>query len=198
MRRLTLTFCVAWLAALAAGGARAQQNVAPPPKPADDGPSLADTMKFIQDKLNGQGPLNYIYYSHDGVHPDARYSSSVEISKVVADPKTCHIAYHSRQLVDGESTDRDGGFDFKDIEKIVVVSAEQVSNDYDAELAAKFGGAASKTKYIPPEFYIHALKTRGEVGGRLFFLDQDLANRVAKAMLHAVELCMPDRKPEPF
>jgi alpha-D-ribose 1-methylphosphonate 5-phosphate C-P lyase len=30
------------------------------------------------------------------------------------------------------------------------------------------------------------------------FLDEDTANRVAKAMLHAVELCGGGSKPEPF
>lgn len=39
----------------------AQQNVPPPPKPPDNGPSLEVTMKFIQDKMNEQGRVGYAY-----------------------------------------------------------------------------------------------------------------------------------------
>jgi hypothetical protein len=31
-----------------------------------------------------------------------------------------------------------------------------------------------------------------------YFLDEDVANRTAKAMVHAVELCGGGSKPEPF
>jgi len=37
--------------------------VPPPPKPADEGPSLEVTMKFIQDKLNDIGPVTHGLFS---------------------------------------------------------------------------------------------------------------------------------------
>src|SRR5580700_11220871 len=54
-------------AVLAVSWALAQQkkSVLPPPKPADEGPSLEVTMKFIQDKLNDVGAVNYATYTHD-------------------------------------------------------------------------------------------------------------------------------------
>ena len=43
--------------------AQGKKNVAPPPKPADEGPSLEVTMKFMEDKLNDVGALNLVVYS---------------------------------------------------------------------------------------------------------------------------------------
>jgi hypothetical protein len=64
MKRSLLTMC---FAVLTVSGALAQQKKAvPPPKPAD-GPSLEVTMKFIQDKMNDVGPVNYVEYNHDNV-----------------------------------------------------------------------------------------------------------------------------------
>jgi hypothetical protein len=74
----------------------AQQTVAPPPKPAESGPSLAVTMKFIQDKMNDQGKINYALYTHDNSSDEdwPVYQISIEISNVIANPATCRITWH--------------------------------------------------------------------------------------------------------
>jgi hypothetical protein len=55
MKRCVLTMC---LVSLVVSVALAQKKTAPPPpKPADKGPSLVDTMKFIQDKLTDQNKI---------------------------------------------------------------------------------------------------------------------------------------------
>jgi hypothetical protein len=46
---LTLLLCTA--------AAVSQTAIAPPPRPADSGPTVAVTMKFIQDKLNDVGTV---------------------------------------------------------------------------------------------------------------------------------------------
>jgi len=69
--------------------------VPPPPMPAPDGPSLAATMQFIQDKLQERGRLNFAVYTHDnadGKDYIDQYSS--EASNIVADPAACSINYH--------------------------------------------------------------------------------------------------------
>ena len=54
-RRCVMTMC---LVSLVVSVALAQKKTAPPPpKPADKGPSLVDTMKFIQDKLTDQNKI---------------------------------------------------------------------------------------------------------------------------------------------
>jgi hypothetical protein len=52
-------------------------------------------------------------------------------------------------------------------------------------------------KQDPPLFVLKVRKTDKGTSGFNFF-DEQLANRVAKAMVHAVELCGGGRKPEPF
>jgi hypothetical protein len=48
------------------------QDVPPPPKPRDEGPSLADTMKFIDGKLGSIGRLSFIAYFHDNTRGNDR------------------------------------------------------------------------------------------------------------------------------
>jgi hypothetical protein len=58
MKRCVMTMC---LVSLVVSVALAQKKTAPPPpKPADKGPSLVDTMKFIQDKLTDQNKIIYV------------------------------------------------------------------------------------------------------------------------------------------
>jgi hypothetical protein len=66
---MTLCFVV-----LATSAALAQQKktVPPPPKPADEGPSPEVTTKFIQDKMNSIGPVNYVVYTHDNATDNDR------------------------------------------------------------------------------------------------------------------------------
>ena len=64
MKRCFITICLAVLA-LSAALAQEKKTVPPPPKRANDGTSLEVTMKFIQDKLNGIGPVSHVVYYHD-------------------------------------------------------------------------------------------------------------------------------------
>ena len=70
----------------------AQQSAPPPPKPADNGPSLAVTMQFIQDKLNDIGTITYVTTSH---YKDQTFTNvnHLTITNVIADPKACRISY---------------------------------------------------------------------------------------------------------
>src|SRR5579863_1987472 len=86
-------------------GALAQQKkaVPPPPKPADDGPNLEVTMKFIQDKVNDVGALNYAAYGHDNAAGnDWTTQFKVEATNVVANASACRITYHWKTSVNGK------------------------------------------------------------------------------------------------
>jgi hypothetical protein len=184
--------------ALAFNGALAQEKktVPPPPKPVDDGPSLEATMKFIQDKLNDIGPVNYMAYSHDNATGNDRTDQwKYEANKVVADAGGCRIDYHwkteFRGAVAGEG---DGWFSLKAVRDVVVMPIEQdMKENYTAS-----GHPGLSSKVDPPVF---VLKERGQdkkFNNYFDFFDEDMANRVAKAMVHAVELCGGGSKPEPF
>jgi hypothetical protein len=183
-----------YLMAFGIGTARAQQNVPPPPKPADSGPSLADTMNFIQDKLNDL-KVTYMSYGHDNVAgTDFTNKFTDEYTKVVADPGACQIRYHYKDLRDGGVTvDTDPWFNLKAVANIVVMSREQALKQIDSAA----GHPEYSYKIDPPMFVLHVVRTDKALHD-FTFPEEDLANRVAKAMVHAVELCGGGSKPEPF
>jgi hypothetical protein len=184
-------------AVLAVSWALAQQkkSVPPPPKPADEGPSLEVTMKFIQDKLNDVGAVNYATYTHDNaVGNDWTNQFRVEATKVVADANSCRISYHWKASLDGKAgQDSDGWFLLKSVADVAVMPMEQ---DLKAQATAQ-GHPTWNSRIEPPVFVLKV--HRADKGGNVFdFFDEQMANRVAKAMVHAVELCGGGSKPEPF
>lgn len=170
---------------------KAEQPAEPPSAaaPTTSGPSLAETMKFIQDKLNGMGKVYFVVhvqYSDGGYH-DRRVS---EYSNVIADQNQCLISYHEESWSnDRQMPDENWVFSLRDVQEIVVKPEEQASNE---------GRAGEGVVSISPP--VTRLEARCPHGHRykFVFADADLADRVAKAMLHAVKLCGGGSKPEPF
>ena len=189
MKRWSIAFPILSLIALTC----AAQDVPPPPKPADDGPSLADTMKFIEEKLGSIGQVNYVAYNHDntaGTNGTNKFSS--EASNVRASVQSCLIGYHWRDIEEGEVlNDMDVWFPLKDVQEVVVQTMEQDLK----ETSSKAGHPEYSIRVDPPVFVI-AVKRKN--GGNPFVLyDESLANRIAKALVHAVELCGGGNK-DPF
>ena len=110
-----------WLAVSLAGGMAltlcAQQADVPPPKPADNAPSLAATMQFIQDKMNEQGKISYALYTHDNSNGEdwPVYQISIEATNFIANPATCRITWHKVTTNGGKvGIDRDFSLDLRD------------------------------------------------------------------------------------
>jgi hypothetical protein len=188
-----------WLVSLAmicfaSSVALAQQKVPPPPKPPDQGPSLQETMKFIEDKLNGVGPVNFVIFLHDDVAGnDWTIQRKVEISKVNAQPEICNVAYHATVTENGAVIiNTDPGIPLKAVENIIVTPLEQRLK----EVNTAAGHPSWNSRVQPPVFVLKIVRPNGGIG-EVYFLEEDLANRVAKAMVHAVELCGDGNK-EPF
>jgi hypothetical protein len=182
---------------LVAGVTQAQQKkpVPPPPKPPDDGPSLEATMTFIQSKLSSK--TNFVEYIHDDAqNTDRIVQLSVETSKVIADPSSCRIAYHTSTTRDGKITvfDGDGSLNLREVEDLVVRTGEQEKKIIDSD----GGHLTDTTRFDPPIFFVVARRSQDENTQDAFlFREEDMANRVAKALVHAVELCGGGSK-EPF
>jgi hypothetical protein len=181
---------------VSAASVQGKKAVPPPSKPAGDGPSLKVTMKFIQDKLNGIGPVNYAVYAHDDITGiSGTGQNKAEVTKVVADPSACLFSYHARAQGTGlETQDRDPEFHLKNVEKIVVMPMDQALK----ENAAAAGHPSRSFRIDPPVFNLDVRRTDTKGTNDFLFLDEELANRVAKAMVHAVELCGGGSQPEPF
>jgi hypothetical protein len=165
----------------------AQQTVAPPPKPAESGPSLAVTMKFIQDKMNEQGKINYALYTHDNSSDEdwPVYQISIEISNVIANPATCRITWHKVTTNNGKAgIDRDFSLDLRS-----VLNLEVRTSTREAKMEDTANGHPALDKRQDPPYFATTAQSKGNVETPFFFTSEDTANRIAKAMVHAVELC---------
>jgi len=162
------------------------QDVPPPPKPADDGPSLEVTMKFIEEKLGSIGPVNWIEYIHDETAgSDWRNRFSSEATSVKASAAGCRIDYHW-QLTRGAHVTRYGdyGFPLKIVQEVVVKTAEQLFK----ESGSKAGHPEWTSRVDPPVFFL-SIKSKGGGLNGFYLYDETLANRIAKTLVRAVELC---------
>jgi hypothetical protein len=202
-------------AILAKGGASPEQPPAAvvPAAPAaasaasGPGPTLADTMKFIQDKLNDNNKTSWIdnakYTQADGVgwHDTVTH----EFSSVVADTGQCRISYHIftkhsasytyMKTSDGKNNKgEDKTFSLRSVQEIVVKPWEQ----YETEWLAKNGHPDKTIASSAPAMTALVVRQPNGVENVFTFIDAALADRVAKAMVHSVELCGGGKTEEPF
>ena len=128
-RRGALAVCVMCL--MVAGVAGAQQNVPPPPKPADEGPSLAETMKFIQGtKFGSQDVVSWTNKYSDGSTQPVEHESK----EVFADPGTCTLKFRQTEKMNTSgsisTSDTSVVGSLRDVEKIMVETDESAANRF--------------------------------------------------------------------
>ena len=164
-----------------------QQPVAPPPKPADSGPNLFDTMKFLYGKLNDLGKVSFILFIHNTTSGEDFNNQIVdEFTNVIPNPSTCRIAYHEKVTRDGVvGYDGDLAFSLREAEDVVVKPFEQLKNEFSAAAGAP-NLIAQPTN--PPLAALIVRRPHGKFNA-FYLTDAQLADRVAKAMSHAIELC---------
>jgi len=161
------------------------QDVPPPPKPADAGPSLEVTLNFIQERLEAVGPVNYIVYFHDNkVGSDYTNSFREQNTRVQATAASCIVAYHTYLKQEDKVTEANLGFRLKEVREVKVLTEEQVMRAGDANA----GHPELTHRVDPPVFELVVERTDNKTNGFVFF-DESVANRVAQALVHAVELC---------
>jgi Tetratricopeptide repeat len=164
----------------------AQQSAPPPSGPTDSGPSLAVTMQFIQDKLNDVGKVNCtVYYqSADGRTSDTQKDMCNETTNVAANPDQCKLSF-------GGS---DPGVSLRGVQNVALMSMMQYMSKYVPVSLMHFipGGGQIELHPVSVTPNITALVLQGAQQKELLtvdFTDAGMADRVAKAMTHAVELC---------
>jgi hypothetical protein len=183
---------------MATSTALAQQSVPPPPQPAADkpaGPSLEVTMKFIQDKLNEIGTVNFAGYVHDSSNnTDGVQKFSATISNIATNPGSCTLSYHRLVLNSGRKEhDENVVINLREVKNISVLPDEQ-----DWQMYLVRTGDSTKTVKDVPDISALVIKLNNGKDPTIRFYEQELADRVAKALVHAVELCGGGPKPEPF
>jgi hypothetical protein len=205
MKRYLMMMCLAVLA-VSAAVAQEKKTVPPPPKAANDGPSLEVTMKFIQDKLNDADKLNFAinWYNVAIDKVENTYQIGYEVSNVAANPARCVITIERKILIDGRTIQINQDWGLRDVLDLAVrTGAEEVRKKQ-----AEMGDHTYDPRFDPAVFVLVARRLKDKKQqpsgwlitepDQLFFADEDMANRVAKAMVHAVELCGGGSKPEPF
>ncbi len=175
--------------------APAEQPAVSAPQSATIGPALDVTMKFIQDKLNNQGPFSYIVFVRDEVSGQTTKNSwRTEESNFVTDPGNCRISYHNKVVRNSMTKQNEPASIFlKVVENVSVITAEQTLKQARAQ-----AGSQSLSYRVEPAFYVLRIQREKTLFNDLDFHDEVMANRVAKAMLHAVELCAGSNQEEPF
>ena len=174
---------------VAAVSAIPQQAVPPPPRPADSGPSLEATMQYIQQKLNAIGTVTYIMpwqNTQDG--SSGTHKTIEEFSQITADASNCRVSYHQKVVSDGQVLhDQDISFPLKEARDVAVEPIEQAMNAYSAkggqpELVTPAGS-------VNPPVTMLRVRLFNDHGGFFPFLDASDADRTARAITHAIELC---------
>lgn len=183
---------------LTVSAASAQQSVAPPPRPAADkpaGPTLEVTMRFIQDKLNEVGTVNFAGYLHDSSNnTDWVQKLSSATSNVVANSDACSLSYHRLVMNNGKPEHDENVFiSFRDVQSVAVLTDEQ-----DWQMFLVRNGDTTVSVKDVPEIAVLDIKLPNGKDHSIRFYEQEMADRVAKALVHAVELCGGGSKPEPF
>jgi len=183
----SMAICAAALAfALAGVGGAAAATKSHHPAHASRAPSLAVTLAFIRDKVAQQGQMAYASSTHDP-EKDQTWGNqfTVEASGVTSDKTECTVGFHWHSTVDGkQAQDLDATIPFK-----IVTSVALSSMDDDvARLNAKDGHAAWVSQMRPAVWVLLIQKSDGHTN-TLDFRDRDMAERVAKAIRHAADLC---------
>jgi hypothetical protein len=199
-----------------------QQAAPTPANPADNGPTLAQTMQFIQEKLSQQGQVAWAQTLSN--QPGLTYRYFVNIGDVMADPAACALyttitlditidVPHGKVLKPGVTADdlhermvETDTTPLKQVERITIEKMQDIQNQANLEAAHPERIAAVtppvflvKLWASSPVFSAHKSTTQGRqasvekdvtdnVGG-FTIRDEDTANRVAKALTHAMELC---------
>jgi hypothetical protein len=143
-------------------------------------------MQFLQAKLNEQGKMNWTTHYHDSADAtNWTYVFIFEVSNAVADAAACKVGYHYKITRDGAViSDEDASFKLHDVQDLTLTTGDLRQNKNDTAA----GHTTWNAKVDPPVF---DLIVRGQEKAEFyfFFFDEDTANRVTKAMGHAVELC---------
>jgi hypothetical protein len=116
---------------------------------------------------------------------------SYTFSQARPDAAQCRVTFHFKIILNGQTiTDSDDRIPMLVVQDVVVMPLEQDPNHRDP-----FWGT---TNVSPPVTLVNVRHLHGGVSNELIFADASVADRVAKAITHAVELCGGSAKPEPF
>ena len=161
---------------------------------AQDGPSLEVTLNFIRDKLTGQGVVSYTSNFTDTATNNTWVNNFVEeYTNLEPNISACKLSYHYKETRDGQTLfDGDPWILFAQVSDI-----QMTSRDVDLRRLDTLAGHPTFTAVVSPPIFVLRVIRQNNRENDFTFSDEALADRVAKAMAHAAQLCG-GLKPEPF
>jgi hypothetical protein len=174
---------------LASVGWAFAQDIPPLPPLRGDAATLNDTMKFLNDKLPSK--VNYTMSSHNTITgtDSAVVKKSYEVSYITTNAYGCSIRYNRQ--VDGQPL-QNGSLPLKQVQDVVLQPMDQVT-----QRAVAQAGHPEVNISISPAIFQVVAKIDSTHGLLIMYYDETLADRVSKALQHAVDLCGGGNK-DPF
>jgi len=171
------------------------------PQPQDSGPSLAVTMKYIEEKLNAASVTSLVTFG------GATYVARVAITLAKADPQDCKLSWHFAESDDSapdhipiapRRLETDWALSLRDAGAVTV----QTMSDYHRHSP----GYSGNEMELRPDYYVLSIKMQpektalahvGRAEGANWSMpfadvqvpDEDIANRLSRAVDHAITLC---------
>lgn len=152
-------------------------------------PTLDETLVFVAQKLNAETGIVYRATSSAG---DPSIISD-RVLNARGDPASCQVRFKYVGEFDNKPfLNYDFVFSFRRVEKLEVLTEQELW-----DRTSEHNGSRNETRLSPTTYKVLLYSSGSEQLGAVNFRDEEMANRVAKAMLHAVELCRSATK-EPF
>jgi len=153
--------------------------VAAPP-----GPTLAASLGFIRARMIDQGQVVYEANLRDTSTDEAWTNKfTADMTNVTVDLTGCKIAFHWKTTLDGAvQADIDTSLSFRQMRKVSVVNREQ-------EIRTQVKDShPSWVSTVSPGVWVVTMK-KADGASILDFTDEDVADRVARAVDHVLDLC---------
>jgi hypothetical protein len=149
------------------------------------GKSLKETLGFIRDRFAGQGEISYKIKLHDSADgSDWSNSMTGRATNVSYDVGNCSLSYHWNTTSDGKQIqDFDVTWYFGNGRKVSVVNREE-----EVRAQAANDGHPTWTAIVSPPLWV-VTTTFTDNTGVANFTDKDTAERFARAIDHAMDLC---------
>jgi hypothetical protein len=151
---------------------------------AQTGPTRDASLGFIRDKMVAQGAITYSANLHDTATEQSWANSfTAEMSNVSVDVAACTISFHWKATLDGATQqDFDTAIPFPKLRTVSVVNREQ---EIRTQVASDHPSWVST---VSPAVWVVTMKSAASAYV-LDFTDQDVAERVARAADHIMDLC---------
>ncbi len=175
-----------------ASTAATAQDIPPLAPLRGDAAGLKDTMNFIVEKL--PVAANFIIYRHNNITgtDDPPIRASQALTQASSHSASCSISFHLRFGAGTNAVERDGEIPLKQVQEISFAPWETAQQQANAK-----AGHPEQTVKVDPPITLVVLKIAPNQRLTFNFYDESLAERVSRALQHAVSLCG-GGKPETF